>query len=98
MYWRAWIPDVCFSDLGARTPTASPRGVRPAGPCRSGPAPARPRSRRSAGPAATAEVEAASYRGAGTAAARRDRKRVVEGKSADLGGRRIIKNKKQFSA
>ena len=34
---------------GARTPTASPPGARPAGPCRSGPAPARPPWRPSAG-------------------------------------------------
>src|SRR5205085_6422777 len=33
---------------GARTPTATPPGARPAGPCRSGPAPARPPWRRSA--------------------------------------------------
>src|SRR5262249_13606700 len=41
---------------GARTPTASPPGARPAGPCRSGPAPARPPSRPSAasGPPADA--------------------------------------------
>ena len=38
---------------GARTPTASPPGARPAGPCRSGPAPARPPWRPSAGTATT---------------------------------------------
>src|SRR3954452_14946875 len=40
---------------GARTPTGTPPGVRPAGPCRSGPAPARPRWRPSAGTATTTD-------------------------------------------
>src|SRR2546430_15707065 len=41
---------------GARTPTASPPGARPAGPCRSGPAPARPPWRPSAARATTTDV------------------------------------------
>ena len=40
---------------GARAPTASPPGARPAGPCRSGPAPARPPWRPSAGTATTTD-------------------------------------------
>src|SRR5437773_8062365 len=43
---------------GARTPTASPPGARPAGPCRSGPAPARPPWRPSAARATTTDVVA----------------------------------------
>ena len=41
---------------GARTPTASPPGARPAGPCRSGPAPARPPWRPSAARATTTDA------------------------------------------
>ena len=41
---------------GARTPTASPPGARPAAPCRSGPAPARPPWRPSAGTATTTDA------------------------------------------
>src|SRR3979490_2786375 len=41
---------------GARTPTGSPPGARPAGPCRSGPAPARPPWRPSAARATTTDV------------------------------------------
>ena len=40
---------------GARTPTGMPPGARPAGPCRSGPAPARSRWRPWAGTATTTE-------------------------------------------
>src|SRR5215211_6859233 len=45
---------------GARTPTASPPGARPAAPCRSGPAPARPPWRPSAGTATTTDAVVAS--------------------------------------
>src|ERR1700704_3291648 len=41
---------------GARTPTASPPGARPAGPCRNGPAPARPPWRPSAARATSTDV------------------------------------------
>src|SRR2546426_3257836 len=41
---------------GARTRTASPPGARPAGPCRSGPAPARPPWRPSAARATTTDA------------------------------------------
>ena len=41
---------------GARTPTASPPGARPAAPCRSGPAPAQPPWRPSAGTATTTDT------------------------------------------
>src|SRR5207247_3726093 len=47
---------------GARTPTASPPGARPAGPCRSGPAPARRPWRASAARATTTD---AGFRRAG---------------------------------
>src|SRR5438270_4674840 len=47
---------------GARMPTASPPGARPAGPCRSGPAPARRPWRPSAARATTAD---AGFRRAG---------------------------------
>src|SRR6266516_4833379 len=40
---------------GARTPTGTPPGVRPAAPCRSGPAPAQPPWRPSAGTATTTD-------------------------------------------
>src|SRR5688500_11860235 len=41
---------------GGRAPTASPPGARPAAPCRSGPAPARPPWRPSAGAATTTDA------------------------------------------
>src|SRR3954468_2358847 len=41
---------------GARTPTASPPGARPAGPCHSGPAPARPPWRPSAARTTTTDA------------------------------------------
>ena len=44
---------------GARTPTGTPPGARPAGPCRSGPAPARPPWRPSAGRATTTDPPSA---------------------------------------
>src|SRR5438046_481685 len=40
---------------GARTPTGTPPGARPAAPCRSGPAPAQPPWRPSAGTATTTD-------------------------------------------
>src|SRR3989442_12501559 len=57
---------------GARTPTAAPPGARPGGPCRSGPAPARPPWRPSAARATTTDVVATPGRARLPRAARAD--------------------------
>src|SRR3712207_9473700 len=81
-YWRDWSSDVCSSDLD----DASVERTLPAG---AGP--------ESLAPMAGAVWGADSRGGALTRLATRagaDRKRVVEGKRGDLGGRRILKKKK----
>src|SRR3712207_9132898 len=79
-YWRDWSSDVCSSDLAAWCTSSDCH--ESGGLLRGG------AGRRNDG----------RWRGrlqGGRAAARLDRKSVVEGKRGDLGGRRIIKKKKQ---
>src|SRR3712207_9326981 len=87
-YWRDWSSDVCSSDLSY---TADPNGVGPSTSFRGSPAQKAfpdPSSIRHLGreiPIAR-EFTHPSHISA-------DRKSVVQGKSVDLGGRRIIKKK-----
>src|SRR3712207_9582392 len=78
-YWRDWSSDVCSSDL---SPAGAPRGR--ARPLRSGPS----------APPPVAQRERTSRDGDDGAQRRAgDLKSVVEGKSVDLGGGRIIQEK-----
>src|SRR3712207_9039679 len=87
-YWRDWSSDVYSSDLGRRS---GARGRRRAG---SG-GRRRPRAPGGTAPPACRRGTAAAGRRAGRGPrAARDWKSVVEGKSVDMGGRRIIKKKK----
>src|SRR3712207_6928544 len=88
-YWRDWSSDVCSSDLGARTIIVSNRlpltasiedGVM--------------RLRRSSGGLATGLRGVHERAGGLWIGWAGDRKSVGEGKRVDLGGRRIIKKKK----
>src|SRR3712207_9347602 len=84
-YWRDWSSDVCSSDLSGEDVDAAVAGDRVDGPRVEVVAPE------------MAERRLEPIRG-DRAATRGDRKRVGEGKSVDLGGRRIIKkNSLHFS-
>src|SRR3712207_9029636 len=86
-YWRDWSSDVCSSDLlgEAHGPGVWSGGFgRPTGP-RSG-------GSSNSGPRRT------NWTIRRSSVDRGDRKSVVEGKSVDLGGRRIIKKKYDTSA
>src|SRR3712207_9101086 len=85
-YWRDWSSDVCSSDL--RAATSSGGWVR-AGPVR---------QREDRAPVARRAVDAeeTGLHREIEPAALLDRKSVGWGKSVDLGGRRIIKKKKQI--
>src|SRR5256885_2609551 len=87
-----WSSDVCSSDLRARSPEKRPARLPTT----------RLNARRLQWAAAAASIAAAARRAAAAAidkksavpGKRSDRKSVVEGKRGDLGGRRIIKKKK----
>src|SRR3712207_9067346 len=82
-YWRDWSSDVCSSDLiGGQQAVDAAKTPQPA---------ARPELMTALG--ATATVKGAL---SWANLAKQDRKSVVEGKSVDLGGRRIIKKKKRI--
>src|SRR3712207_9230974 len=87
-YWRDWSSDVCSSDLLGRL-LLLPDDCGHERRGREGLLRLRAelRGRRAARPACPGCLEEPGL-------ARGDRKRVVEGKSVDLGGRRIIKKKK----
>src|SRR3712207_8070647 len=79
-YWRDWSSDVCSSDLAWTRCGCSPCGWTAGAAGRRRPGPRDPPS---------------SLTPPGSTAPASDRKRVVQGKSVDLGGRRIIKKKKR---
>src|SRR3712207_8057654 len=81
-YWRDWSSDVCSSDLyAAAGGTSEPLGVGVvASPVRTD--------------YPVSAVTSAGCSVAAPRAAARDRESVVEGKSVDLGGGRIIQKKK----
>src|SRR3712207_9105373 len=91
-YWRDWSSDVCSSDLlfmvefsGDTAAEVADRVDRLA-------------SRLSGAPGVTALVRALDPAVREPLwGLRRDRKRVVSGKGVDLGGRRILKTKRELS-
>src|SRR3712207_7594362 len=93
-YWRDWSSDVCSSDLGAGLPGRRRRRRATAVP----PPPDR-RPPRHTLPSAAGRVRRPVLDRDGGRAGHQpaDRKSVVEGKSVDLGGRRIIKKKKKHN-
>src|SRR3712207_9492832 len=79
-YWRDWSSDVCSSDLHEPAAREDRRHVR------------EPRNDTRRSRAEVLLVRPARHPADRDAEGRRrDRKRVVKGKSVDLGGRRIIK-------
>src|SRR3712207_7036274 len=81
-YWRAWSSDVCSSDLGMR-------------PLNEGEPVPYWSVYFTVPDLDGAMARAAELGGRTLAGPMADRKRVVEGKRVDFGGRRIIKKKKQ---
>src|SRR3712207_9304395 len=77
IYWRDWSSDVCSSDLGNVTDLSAMVALSTG-------------SGVAAAVSTNADLAGADARAA-VAALARDRKSVVSGKSADLGGRGIIK-------
>src|SRR3712207_8665314 len=89
-YWRDWSSDVCSSDLPCGDIT-SERGQRP----REAQATAGLYDPQSGGGAVCRCPVCCPVGLSGPGMRWADRKSVVEGKSVDLGGRRIIKKKKR---
>src|SRR3712207_8322585 len=89
-YWRDWSSDVCSSDLHGRLGAARGAWAVVAAAALAG------RGAERARPAGGNRAPRAGLRGRAqehVLRRPRDRKSVVQGKSVDLGGRRIIKKK-----
>src|SRR3712207_9190576 len=92
-YWRDWSSDVCSSDLGLPNDGGAPgrRGPR----ARGVPQGVAGGGKLSGGEGQRAHLDTLHPQQPRDRYAAVDRESVVEGKRVDIGGRRIIKKKKQ---